>query len=170
VQVRRRLTIRQLSLGCVVALLFFVQAAGAGVTCSISATGVSFGAYDAAMTAPTDSTGAVDVTCAYLPPDKGASVNFAIQLSQGQAGSYVPRTLVSAAGSLSYNLYLDPARSLVWGNGLASTGVAVGKMAVGPGVGNGTRSQSFPIYGRVPPLQVVGAGTYTDSITVTIEF
>jgi len=161
---------RRLRLGCGVALLFFLRVAGAGVTCSISATGVSFGAYDAAMTAPTDSTGAVDVTCTYLPPGKGASVNFAIQLSQGLAGSYAPRTLGSAAGSLSYNLYLDPARSLIWGNGLGSTGVAAGKVTVGPGVGNGTRSQSFPIYGRVPPLQVVGAGTYADSITVTIEF
>jgi len=41
---------------------------------------------------------------------------------------------------------------------------------VGPGVGNGTRSASFPVYGRVAPQQLVQTGAYSDTIVVTVTF
>ena len=37
----------------------------AAADCSASATGVSFGTYDAALTLPDDSTGSLTVTCSY---------------------------------------------------------------------------------------------------------
>jgi spore coat protein U-like protein len=43
-------------------------------------------------------------------------------------------------------------------------------MVVGPGVGNGTRTATHTIYGRIPALQDVAPGSYTDSIVVTLAF
>ena len=62
---------------------------------------------------------------------------------------------------LQYNLYTDPARTEIWGDG--QFGVTV------PGAGNGT-TQSFPVYGRVFPGQVVPSGPYSDYIQVTVLF
>ena len=142
----------------------------AGASCSVAATGVSFGNYTPAITAPTDSTGNVDVTCTYLPPGGATSVVFQVQLGSGASGSLNPRQLASGPARLNYNLYRDAARSLIWGTGLAGTSVATGNLTVGPGVGNGTRSASFPVYGRIPALQVVDTGNYSDMIVVTLVF
>lgn len=147
-----------------------IATAEAAATCSLAATGVSFGAYDAALTTPSDSTGSITVTCNYVPPGGGASVAYALMLSSGLAGTFTPRNLVSGGGRLQYNLYTDPARRTIWGNGLGGTGVIAGRLTVGRGVGNSSRSQTYPIYGRIPPLQSVGTGNYLDTITVTIEF
>jgi len=73
-------------------------------------------------------------------------------------------------GRLNYNLFLDTARTSIWGNGLSGTGIATASLTVGPGVGNGTRIAQFPVYGRVPALQVVGMGAYSDTIVVTVTF
>jgi spore coat protein U-like protein len=97
-------------------------------------------------------------------------LNFVVVLGTGLSGNYLARSMAGPGGTLLYNLYRDGARSLVWGNGFGGTGVATGKFAVGPGVGNSTRTLSFPIYGRLPPQQVVGTGNYADTITVTLEF
>jgi spore coat protein U-like protein len=147
-----------------------IATADAAATCSLAATGVSFGAYDAALATPSDSVGSVTVTCSHVPPGGGDSVSYALMLSPGFAGTFAPRTLVSTGGALQYNLYTDPARRTIWGNGIGGTGIVSGRLTVGRGVGNSTRSQTYPIYGRIPPLQSVGTGNYLDTITVTIEF
>ena len=33
-----------------------------------------------------------------------------------------------------------------------------------------TRTVSHPIYGRIPPLQAVDAGQYSDTVVVTLTF
>lgn len=152
------------------AAMFAAPAAVAAVSCSIATAGVSFGVYDASLATPTDSVGTIEVICSYVAPGGGTPVHFAVMLGTGQAGNYLARTMVGPTGSLQYNLYQDGARSVIWGNGLGGTGVASGKFAVGPGVGNNTRRLAFPIYGRIPPQQSVRVGNYTDTITVTLEF
>ena len=142
----------------------------AGSTCSVTATGVSFGTYDISLAAPTDSTGTVTVTCSYVPPGGATDINVQASLSTGISGSFSPRQMTSGPAQLNYNLYRDAARSSVWGNGLAGTGIATATLKVGPGVGNGTRSADFPVYGRVPAQQAVGLGNYSDTIVVSVTF
>ena len=86
------------------------------------------------------------------------------------SGSYSPRQMAFGSARLNYNLYRDAARTLIWGNGLSGTSVATASFTVGPGVGNGTRTAQLPVYGRVPPQQVVGMGAYSDTIVVTVTF
>jgi len=142
----------------------------AGATCTVAATGVSFGAYVISLVTPTDSSGNVTVTCTYVPPGGAVSVDPVTSLSTGISGSYSPRQMATGPARLNYNLFVDAARTFVWGNGLSGTRVATATFTVGPGVGNGTRSSSLPVYGRVPAQQLVGTGAYSDTIVVTVTF
>ena len=69
--------------------------------------------------------------------------------------------LTSPVDVLTYNLYVDPDRTTIWGD--QSFGGTVS--AAGTGV-----EQQFPIYGRVFGGQNVGAGSYMDLVTVTVLF
>ena len=50
------------------------------------------------------------------------------------------------------------------------TTIITGSLKVGPGVGNGTRTATHVVYGRIPQLQDADTGNYTDSILVTLTF
>ncbi len=63
---------------------------------------------------------------------------------------------------MSYNLYRNAARSEIWGDGTNGSFIQSGSGA-GANV-------PWPIYGRLPGSQNVSVGTYTDNITVTVEW
>lgn len=142
----------------------------AGVDCSVSATGVAFGQYDPSLAMPDESTGSVTVTCDYIGPGAVTEAKYTIALSTGSSGAYSQRRMVAGAGGLGYNLFGDAGRSQVLGDASAGTTIISGTLRVGPGVGNGTRSQTHALYGRVPALQDADTGDYTDSILVTLTY
>jgi spore coat protein U-like protein len=43
-------------------------------------------------------------------------------------------------------------------------------MTIGPGVGNGTRTSTHPVYGRIPQLQDAVPGAYNDTLLVTLTY
>lgn len=151
-------------------LLLSWSTAHAGADCSVSVSGVAFGVYDPLLAAPDDSTGSVTVTCAYVAPGGATNVNYTVALSTGTSGAYAQRRMSAGASRLTYNLFVDAARSVIWGNATAGTAVVSGAMRVGPGVGNGTRSATHTVYGRAPALQATDSGSYADSIVVTLTF
>lgn len=74
------------------------------------------------------------------------------------------RNMANGANNLQYNLYTDPARSIVWGliggNGVTGT--------MGPG---GTLT--LPVYGQVfdnVANRAVPSGAYTGTVVVTISY
>lgn len=138
--------------------------------CTVSSVGVNFGSYDPLAGAPDDSTGQVSITCTMVGNGKPETVAYSIELGAGNAGAYSPRRLLSGVDALLYNLFRDAGRSQVWGNGLSSTFTVGDSVTVGPGVGNGTRSRSHTIYGRVPARQDVAPGSYSDTIVITLSF
>ncbi len=151
------------------ATLLVCTEAAAAIDCTVSTTGVAFGTYDPLSAAPTDSTGNVTIVCNYL--SGGASrVAYSMALSTGSGGSYVRRQLQAGTTPLNYNLFIDSARSAVWGDGSSGTSVASGSATIGPGVGNRRREDSRTIYGRVPAAQDALPGSYGDSIIVTLVF
>jgi spore coat protein U-like protein len=152
------------------AALFAAGPALGGATCSVTATGVSFGTYDISLATPTDSTGDITVTCSYVAPGAAITINYQASLSTGISGTYSPRQMASGPQRLNYNLFQDAAHSSIWGNGLSGTGTVTGELKVGPGVGNGTRTALLPLYGRVPAAQTVNTGAYSDTIVVTLTF
>jgi spore coat protein U-like protein len=125
--------------------------------CTISTTSVNFGSYDVFNSTPTDTTGTVSVTCS-------GNADVTITLSKGGSSTFNPRTLNSGTDTLNYNLYRDAARTTIWGDGTGSTA-----SYTQVGLPNNT-AQNLTIYARIPAAQDVRAGTYTDSVTVTIDF
>ncbi len=123
--------------------------------CTITTAPIAFGSYNVFSSAPVDSVGSLLFDCT------GAK-NVSIAISQGQSGSFQPRTLRSGAESLFYNLFLDAARSTVWGNGSGGTQTYVTDPGKDP--------ITVTIYGQIPPQQDVSFGSYADAVTVTINF
>jgi spore coat protein U-like protein len=146
--------------GYLAVLLCLIPVGEAGAACTVSATGVNFGAYDVFVTTPLDSTGTVTVTCDQAPP---ADITISIGPS-GTSGGFIPRQMRSASSSdrLNYNLFINAGRSTVWGDGAAGTSTFFLKNV------KKNRPAVTTIYGRIPPGQDVSVGSYSDSLTVTI--
>jgi spore coat protein U-like protein len=132
--------------------------ARAAPACSFGVAGaLAFGVYDPLAAAPADSSSTMSYRC-----PKGQAVQ--ISLDAGLAGSFSARALTMGTERLLYNLYLDAARTIVWGDG-------TGGSQVGPGVtthGAGGTTTVY-VFGRVPAGQDVAAGTYADTIRVTFQ-
>lgn len=139
------------------ALLLSSPAFGA---CTASTTAVSFGTYDTLSPANDDSTGVVRADCDNGERDLVASIN------GGSSGSIAARTLLNGATALNYNLYTTAARTIIFGDGITGSTVLMNFVNSAGGV----RHYDAVVYGRIPPLQPVGVGLYTDTVTFTITF
>jgi spore coat protein U-like protein len=139
----------------------------AASTCNFSVSPVAFGTYSPALATPDDSAGTVTITCTNRPPPGFVDISYVVRLGRGQAGTFATRQMVTGAALLGYNLFLDAARTIVWGDGTAGTGVAATSFRL---AGNKTQSISHTIYGRIPARQAAQVGSYTDTIVVTLEF
>ena len=135
-------------------------ASPAMAACSVSVTGVAFGAYDTLTPANDDSAGSLTAVC--HPSDQSIEV----WISGGSSGSVLARTMRNGAEVLNYNLYTDAGRTIVWGDGSSGNALNLNNGTVS----GGQRTFSQPIYGRIPALQAVGAGTYNDTLVVTVVF
>lgn len=133
-------------------------------SCSVSASGVSFGPYDPSYAQAKTATGTVNVSCSVTLI--GLFASWTLSLSPGSSASYTNRTLVNGASTLQYNLFTTASYSTVWGNGSGATGVVSDNALLL--VGNNT--YHYTVYGRIPPLQDVRKGNYSDSIVVTINY
>jgi spore coat protein U-like protein len=147
-----------LSAAAIPLVLLFSSRADAAPNCSISTTSVSFGTYDVFSASVVDSTGSVTYNC------RGNAVNITVTLSRGQSSNFTPRTLLKSGEVLSYNLYRDAARMTIWGDGTGGTSVYSD-----PSPPNNTNI-TLTVYGRIPATQDVSAGSYTDTVTATINF
>jgi len=91
--------------------------------------------------------------------------NVMITLSRGSGTSYATRRMLSGSQQLFYNLYRDTGRTIIWGDGSGGTQAY---FINNPQPNN--RDITLPIFGRIPPGQNVGVGSYNDTITVTLSF
>jgi spore coat protein U-like protein len=133
----------------------------AEAACTVSATGVAFGAYNPNSAAPDDATGTINATCLIF--DQAPRV----EIGTGNSGSFSPRELDNGSWQLNYNLYTSAARNIVWGDGSAGTGTVT---LTGGSNFILWRTYARTIYGRIPTAQAVREGTYTDTLMVTIVF
>jgi spore coat protein U-like protein len=135
------------------ALALLAPASARAASCTVASTGLAFGSYDFLSPAPLDSAATIGWSC-------DVPVSIDIALGKGAAQGFSPRRLTSGVNGADYNLYLDVARGVVWGDGTAGT-------STWSGSGSGA---SVPVYGRVPARQTLPAGSYADTILVTISF
>lgn len=130
-------------------------------SCSFqTVTSVAFGAYDVFTTTPLDSTATIAYSCT------PSVTSPRIFLSMGGGGSFNPRRLTGPLGTLAtYNLYLDSARTTIWGDGSGGT-----SFITGPDPSSNSQVFTYTIYARVFAGQDLIAGAYSDTITVTINY
>jgi spore coat protein U-like protein len=146
---------------CAAALGLMLGSGAASAACTVGSTGVAFGAYDPRSATPDDSSGTIQADC--HPSDNAPNV----EIGAGLYGTIATRRMSSGAATLSYLLYTSAARSVVWGDG---TQGSITQTLTGGSVSGGTRYFSGTIYGRIPAGQNVPAGTYNDTLMVTISF
>jgi spore coat protein U-like protein len=131
--------------------------------CLISNTpAVAFGSYDpvsANASANVDQTGTISLTCtngavAVIALDAGAN---------GGQGTGTSRAMKKSGASnyLNYELYSDSGRSTVWSTGAG----AVTETAT-----TSDAAVDYTVYGRIPSGQDAPAGTYGDTVGVTVTF
>ncbi|NMC75269.1 MAG: spore coat protein U domain-containing protein [Geobacteraceae bacterium] len=147
------------------ALLALLPAAAAAFHCDVSATHISFGAYDVFSPSPLDTTGTITVECNIKENEK-RPMPVTVAISKGGSNSFFPRKMQRSGGGapMNYNLYLDPSRSNIWGDGSNNTSVFTGNV-----VRNETKI--LTIYGRIPARQNLAAGPYSDSpVVVTVSW
>lgn len=121
--------------------------------CTVSSTAVAFGAYDVFATTANDSVGSIKISC-------DTSTAYSIALSPGSGGSWSGRTLENGISELVYNLFVDAARTQVWGDGTGGTAT----------VGATATSANHTVYGRITAGQNVTTGTYTDTVIITVTY
>ena len=134
--------------------LAFTLTAQQGHACTLNVTGVNFGSYDVFSNTPLDSTGNIDVNCP-------SGVGYSMALTAG-GGTHTQRVMGSGAHRLNYNLYIAANRAVVWGDATSGT-VTVNGTGIGVNVNHG-------VYGRIPALQNVHPGSYSDTIIVELNF
>ena len=138
---------------------------GLGCSCSITADPLDFGNYNPLSGSTVDATGNVTVECGALV--LGAFFSYEITLGPGASGNAAGRTMSNGSGTMSYNLYTDSSRSIVWGDGSGGTGTVTNSYTLSilfP------RSDDFPVYGRLPSGQNAEVGSYSDTIVATVIF
>lgn len=143
--------------------------------CTLSTTGLAFGTYIPTSGNAVTANGSINFSCTYT----GAGFTANLTISAGNSGSYTTRTLKMGAQSLNYNIYVNAADTEIFGgasgNGAAGTWYYYLCYPGRPVNCNGGGGQSgapyvAPMYGLLPAGQDVSAGTYSDTIVVTLTF
>lgn len=140
-------------------------------SCTFTATDVSFGGTDVLGTTPTDAAGNINVNCrAFL--NLLSSIEMTVHLGDGQGGAtpnYRTMTSPTTSTPLSYELYKDSGRTLVFGGNNGTHGGQPTTLSGGDILAILTSSgYNIPIYGRVPRGQTnIIPGSYTSSFPST---
>lgn len=126
-------------------------------SCKVTATDLSFGAYDPVAGA-LNGTSVITATCTAQTP-------YTIGMNAGANSASAigtTRAMIAGAGQfLNYELYSDATRSAVWG---APGGATVAQSALTGGALN------YTVYGQIPASQYVPAASYADTINVTVTY
>jgi spore coat protein U-like protein len=129
-------------------------------SCTASATGVSFGIYQPSSATP--STGVVTMSCTVTIGT--GSIAYSIDLSAGN-GSFAARKMTSGSNALNYNLYTTSADAAVWGDGTSGTSVVSDSYSI-----TVLTVKNYTVYGLMPASQNIPAGSYSDTIMVTVNY
>ena len=129
-------------------------------TCDVSSNGLAFGVYNPASSANQDATGSVLITC-----NGNIRAELSLSIGNGTGASYSggrKMTRGGGTGTLTYNLYTNPPRTQIFGDG---TDTSVTQQI------NGNKNFSLTVYGRIPGAQrTTLSGSYTDAVILTIEY
>lgn len=157
--------ISQLALACLMALQAApVQAAGS-VSCNVFTTALAFGQYVPSRSGASDFTATIEILCTAAgetPTPVEGSISL---IGRGTNGR---RELIDGANHLYYQLYLDPARTVPWGDG---SGEGRTQSVTGTASGASPFRATVTVYGRVLARQSrTSVGRYSDQITAVLRY
>ena len=141
------------------AAISIAYAGAAGASCTVAMPSLGF--YDALSSAPVTTSGNAVITCTANPPP-----TVSVQLGPSAvSGGFFPRRMRAAGGGdvLDYNFYADVSAASVFGDGTGGTVTRSAKVAK-------NQPWSVTFYGRIAPNQDVAPGSYSDTLTITINF
>ena len=145
-----------------------------GATCTVSSTGMSFGAYQPLTVAGNltsvdkTSTADVKVVCTGILAQGG----YTISLGQSMYGTgnlismrYLSNT-TNGGAYMAYNIFTKSTYTTIWGNGTTGS-LVTGTSALVPG----TSTNNHTVYGKVPAGQnTLKAGSFSDALTMTLTY
>jgi len=126
-------------------------------TCSITAADIAFGNYDPLSLTATDGTASLTVSCTLA-----AAYTVELDAGTGTLATTASRFMEDASSNqLQYSIYQDAAHLLVCGTVADTDNVS--------GVGTGL-PVATTMFGQIVANQQVPAGSYSDTVTATINF
>jgi spore coat protein U-like protein len=130
-------------------------------TCSATATTLAFSAYTPGAGAKANNS-TISVKCTKNTP-------YTISLNGGSTagGTIAQRLMASGANTLQYNLFTTAAFGQIFGDGSGTS-----KTVTGTGAGVAT-ANAVTVFGQLPDSaanQAAVAGSYSDTITVTVTY
>ncbi|MFC3165944.1 Csu type fimbrial protein [Ciceribacter thiooxidans] len=121
-----------------------------------STTTLNFGA-SGVLSSATTGTSEITVQCT-----NGTTYNVGLNEGLGIGATVASRRMTGpGSATVTYSLYSDVAHTTVWGQTIGTDTVS--------GTGTGA-SQVYTVYGQVPAQSTPAAGTYSDTITVTVTY
>jgi spore coat protein U-like protein len=108
------------------------------------------GVLDAAVTATTT----LGVQCT-----ENTAYSVTLSAGGGAGATTTTRRMSNGGSTVAYTLYRDAGRTQIWGTGADAQ----------TGTGNGA-VQNLIVYGRAPAQTTAPAGTYTDTIQITVTY
>jgi spore coat protein U-like protein len=153
---------------CALALLAPIQA-GAAITCTASNTTINFGTFDVLSGSTLAGSGSMRVTCVSVAAPT-TTVTYNVSLSTGSSRQMAPP---SGTDRVTYEIYLDPGHTQIWGDGTSGTFTISGTLRVR--ANRTARSGRINYYGLITPGgQDVSAAsptsptTYAQTMVVTV--
>lgn len=144
-------------LAAVLALLLLAPSVARAQACSVSVDrALAFGNYLPTSSAPRDTNANIVVSC---NATVGLLISYAVRLQSASSG-----VMSGPKGTLSYMLASDALFTSLWSND-RSVGGTILLTALSL---FGTRQHA--IYARLPPGQMVGPGTYSDSLMIVLTY
>jgi spore coat protein U-like protein len=137
------------------------------VNCSTSATGVNFGTYNPLAAGALAANGTLSVTCTLLSGG-ATSVPLTVTVSTGSSGSFALRRTQSGTSLLNYNLFYNTTFTQIAGDGTGGSFFLQGSFTLTPS--SPTVTGSATLFGRITALQDVAAGSYQDTLVITVTY
>jgi spore coat protein U-like protein len=127
--------------------------------CNVTNSSIAFGAYNPLSSQNDDTNSTLQIVCT---ANSGTQMSLSITVTTVLTGGN--RTLSITGSSLSYNLYLDTARSVVWGDGTSGTSKITDSFT-------GSSTRTYTYYGRIFGGQnTATSGSYSSTLTVTVTY
>lgn len=124
--------------------------------CTVSAATLDFGTPAGLLTTAVPATSSISVQCAV-----GTAYSVGLDGGLNSGNNINARKMVLGANSVAYQLYRDSAQTQVWGYTVNTDTVQ--------GIGTGN-PQNLTVYGQVPAQTTPPAGTYLDSVVVSVTY